>query len=450
MDVAGKRVLIIGLGTSGDAAARELLKRDAKVVVTESSINAEIEKRAAELRELGADVEIGGHSGQLPAADLAIVSPGIPPDADIVQAMVASGLRIISEIELAYQLADHDIIAVTGTNGKTTTTSLIAAILDRAGVASVAAGNIGLPMIAAMARVPSGGTLVVEVSSFQLAYIESFRPQIAVVLNIAEDHTDWHGSTEEYVAAKARITLNQASEDRLIVNAADDRAAGVARSTAAEVITFSAAGPADASERDGWLEWRGKRIVERNQLSLLGRAGVEDALASLAATVVYGIDATAIADGLRSFDPLPHRLTTVERHRGVTFIDDSKATNPHATLAALAGFSDVVLIAGGRSKGMDLTPLRSAVPPVRAVIALGEAQDDIVEVFGDLVPAERASDMSDAVRRAAMHADVGGSVLLSPACASLDMYGSYAERGDDFARAVRALIEEEGRDGDAQ
>jgi UDP-N-acetylmuramoylalanine--D-glutamate ligase len=436
-------VLIVGLGSSGFAAAGALLSLDAKVRVTESTDTGPIRERAATLRKLGAEVEIGGHDLSLLDADIAIVSPGIPPTTSVVGALTSQGIEMWSEVELASRLARCDFLAVTGTNGKTTTTTLLAAMLREGGVPSVAAGNIGLPLVEAVASIPEGGAIAVEVSSFQLATTNSFAPKIAVLLNIAEDHTDWHGSTEAYAAAKARIIQNQTEGDVFVVNADDPRAVEVARRAPGGVLRFSASsvpeGDASMGVVDGGVLWREKKVFGLESVSLRGRGGLEDAIAAAGAALEYGIDADAVRRALEGFRALPHRFELVAEIAGVSYIDDSKATNPHATLAAIRGMSQVVLIAGGRSKNIDLQPLAAAVPPVVSVVALGEAAGEVEKVFGGLVPVHGAASMSEAVTLASGESSAGGSVLLSPGCASLDMYESYAARGDAFARAVRDL-----------
>jgi UDP-N-acetylmuramoylalanine--D-glutamate ligase len=445
---AGERVLIVGLGRSGFAAARTLLSLDAKVRVTESSDSPEVRERAATLDKLGAEVEIGGHDLSRLDADIAIVSPGISPTAPVVEALVSEGLELWSEVELASRLARCDFLAVTGTNGKTTTTSLLAAILREGALESVAAGNIGLPLVEAVMSIPEGGAIAVEVSSFQLATTTTFAPKVAVLLNIAEDHTDWHGSLEAYAAAKARIIQNQTPEDVFVVNADDPRAMDVARAATGRVLPFSALtipkGEGSIGVSEGAVHWRGERVFGLESVSLRGRGGLEDAIAAAGAALEYGIDAGAVGRALGSFRALPHRFQLVAEIGGVSYIDDSKATNPHATLAAVRGMSNVVLIAGGRSKNIDLSPLRDAVPPVVAVVALGEAADEVENVFSGRVPVHKASSMTEAVRLASEGSSAGGSVLLSPGCASLDMYQSYAARGEAFARAVQDLSDRHG------
>jgi len=441
--LAGQRVLVVGLGVSGFAAATRLLELDAKVKVTEAGTSPQIEQRAERLTALGAIVETGGHDLEALDGDLAVVSPGIPPTTPVIRALAEQRVEIWSEIELAYRLARCEFLAVTGTNGKTTTTSLLAAMLVEGGVESAAAGNIGDPLVDAVTRVGPEGAIAVEASSFQLWATHLFRPRVAVILNIAEDHTDWHGSVENYAAAKARIVMNQRSGDVLVANVEDERVAAIASTAPSRVVPFSrTAGPAAGiGVVDGTIVWRGHTLIDVAELSLPGAAGLEDSLAAAAAALGYGVAPKAVARSLRSFRPLRHRLQVIAEADGVTYIDDSKATNPHATLTAVRGLANVVLIAGGRSKGMDLSPLAATVPPVTAVVALGEAADEIERVFERLVPVDRAPDMSVAVRLAHARSVAGGSVLLSPACASLDMYESYAERGDDFARAVRALLD---------
>ena len=439
---AGKRVIVVGLGVSGFAAARALLDLEAKVRVTEAGSSDVVVERAEALRAEGAEVEIGGHDLERLDGDLAVLSPGISPASPVVSALKREGVTTWSEIELAYRLASCRFLAVTGTNGKTTTTSLLAAMLAEGGVVSTAAGNIGVPLVEAVAGVPASGAIAVEVSSFQLATIDEFRPVVAVVLNVAEDHTDWHGSFEEYAGAKARIVANQTADDVFVPNFEDPIAMGMASSTEASVVPFTAGVPPRPGTGvvEGTLRWNDLPILPVEDVPLGGVAGVEDAAAAATAALEIGVPAEAVARAIRGFRPLGHRLEVVAEVDGVAYIDDSKATNPHATLSAVRGLTDVVLIAGGRTKGIDMTPLRATVPPVRFVVAIGEAAQEIERAFDGVAPVERAATMPEAVDKASARAKRGGSVLLSPGCASLDMYESYAARGEDFARAIRNRI----------
>jgi UDP-N-acetylmuramoylalanine--D-glutamate ligase len=438
---SGKRVLVVGLGASGFAAARALAKLDAKVRVTEDATSDVIEQRARELVLEGVEVTTAGHDQDLDA-EIAVVSPGIPPHAPVMMRLGSAGIDVISEVELAFRLARCDFLAVTGTNGKTTTTSLLAAMLTESGLRAVAAGNIGLPLVDALSEVGDDGTIAVEVSSFQLAGIRDFHPRVAVLLNVAEDHTDWHGTFDNYVASKARIAMNQTSEDVFVTNRDDAAAMSIAEGVSARVVPFS---QTSVPERGiGWdgerLLWRYREVLTAHDVPLPGAAGREDVAAAAGAALEYGVDVDAVRRAVESFKPLSHRLEVVAEAGGVTYINDSKATNPHATLAATKGLRDVVLIAGGRAKGIDLSVLRGAVPPVVEVVALGEAASEVRRAFDGLVEVTDAGSMDEAVGVARAKAKPGGSVLLSPACASLDMYESYVQRGEAFSRAVRQSL----------
>ncbi|MGH2827901.1 MAG: UDP-N-acetylmuramoyl-L-alanine--D-glutamate ligase [Actinomycetota bacterium] len=450
---AGRRVLVVGLGASGFAAARVLASLEAKVRVTEGASNAVIEERAQQLRIEGVEVETSGHDYEALDADVAVVSPGIAPHTRVMEALALGGVEIISEVELAYRLADCDFLAITGTNGKTTTTSLLASILAESGLPSIAAGNIGLPLIDAVFDIPAGGAIAVEVSSFQLAAVHEFRPRVSVLLNVAEDHTDWHGDFDNYIAAKARIARNQTADDVFMPNREDAAAMSISASISARVAPFSGLSVPEGGI--GWeggrLMWRHREVVDASDVTLAGAAGLEDVAAAAGAALEYGIGVEPIRRAIKSFKPLRHRLEIVAEAGGVTYIDDSKATNPHATLAAVNGLTDVVLIAGGRAKGIDLSVLKSAVPPVVAVVALGEAAEEVERVFAGLVPVATVASMHEAVAAARAKAIHGGSVLLSPGCASLDMFESYAQRGEAFAASIRELLTETSRssaDGD--
>lgn len=441
------RVIVVGLGVSGLAAARAVARLGAHVRVTEEGSSPQLLERAARLRALGCEVEVGGHDVERFDAEVAVVSPGIPPHSDVVRALVARGIEVIGEVELAYRLSACDFLAVTGTNGKTTTTTLLAAMLEESGTPSMAAGNIGTPLVDAVAGIGKGGAIAVEVSSFQLATIATFKPRVAVLLNVAEDHTDWHGSREGYVEAKARIVSNQTSDDVFLPNLADRVAMDIAGRARSVVVPFSATGVPEKGigVARGRVSWRGVDLIGLEDAPLVGVAGLEDAIAAAGAALEYGVEPDAVVRALKGFRPLPHRLQVVTDIDGVTYINDSKATNPHATLAAVNGLTDVVLIAGGRSKGIDLSALAGTVPPVRTVVALGEAADEVANVFSGLVEVVRVSSMEEAVRAARRRSRPGGSVLLAPGCASLDMYPSYVHRGEDFTAAVRALSDADSR-----
>jgi UDP-N-acetylmuramoylalanine--D-glutamate ligase len=345
---------------------------------------------------------------------------------------------IVGEIEVAWRRARCPIVAITGTNGKTTVTTLVESMLLAAGRRAVAAGNIGRPLVDA---VDSDAEIVVaETSSFQLALTRTFRPAVSVWLNFSEDHLDWHADVDAYRDAKARLWANSGPGDVAVANAGDPVVMGesdAARRRGATVTTFGPGG--DYARRAGALVGPSGAVVSVDDLPRRMPHDLENALAAAAVAEAAGASAEACRAALVAFRGLPHRVELVGEAYGVRFYDDSKATTPGAVLAALAAFESAVLIAGGRNKGLDLSPLRSAAAHLRGVVAIGEAADELVAVFGGEVPVERASSMAAAVddaRSMARHHDV---VLLSPACASFDWYRSYAARGDDFARCVRAL-----------
>jgi UDP-N-acetylmuramoylalanine--D-glutamate ligase len=444
--MSGRRVIVVGLGSSGFAAARALARNGVTVRVTESLSGPAIEERAAALRARGVEVEIGGHDLAALARlkpDLAVVSPGVPPRAPVIAWLRGLGAKVISEIELAYRLSGSDFLAVTGTNGKTTTTSLLAAMLQEGGIKCLAAGNIGLPLVDAIASIPDDGVIVAEVSSFQLETIDSFRPRVAVLLNVAADHIDWHGSFDEYVNAKARVVENQIGDDVFVFNIDDVHAKRIATLAPGRIAPFSGrhAVETGVGVHDGHLAHRGRSFLAVEDVPLPGAAGREDVAAAACAALEHGVDLGAVVRAVKAFRPLHHRLEIVAELDGVTYINDSKATNPHATMSAVTGMRDVVLIAGGRAKGIDLHPLASTVPPVRAVVAMGEAAGEIEDTFCGRVPVLRAGSMEEAVKLARSQSVNGGSVLLAPGCASLDMFESYAARGEAFVRAVRGQLE---------
>jgi UDP-N-acetylmuramoylalanine--D-glutamate ligase len=460
-------VLVVGLGVTGEAVARRLAADRPVTVVDDNPSAPAFAGRAAALGELGVTV-VGAPGAERLAelvgtAELVVPSPGVPEGHPVYRLAEQAGVALRSEIELAGTAAAArglPLVAVTGTNGKTTVTTLIAGMLAAGGVRAVAAGNIGRPLLDAVHD--DVDVVVAEVSSFQLRFTETFRPRVAVLLNVAEDHLDWHPTFEDYVAAKARIFANQAGDDLLVFNADDaavsEAAVGApARAAAFTVQPGGGTRPGGGSAPPGrprsaplplWRLADGSLVRPDGSplmaVADLGRGGPHDvanALAAAAAALDLGIGEEAVRQVLGSFSGLPHRVAPVGQSRGVTFVDDSKATNPHATLAALAGFDSVVLVAGGRNKGLDLGVLRGELSRIRAVVAIGEAAEEVEACFEGLRPVRRAGSMAEAVRLGAELAQPGDTVLLSPACASFDWYSGYAARGDDFAREVTALVE---------
>lgn len=441
----GVRAVVIGAGASGIAAAHALLAEGASVLISEQSARASLddvdEPAISLLADSGATLAFGGHEpGHAVDADLAVVSPGVPEDALVLRWLAQAEVPIISELELGWRLANAPVVAVTGTNGKTTTTELIASCMRASGSDAIACGNIGFPFSAA-ARA-THDLFVVEASSFQLRFIDQFHPQVSVLLNLADDHLDWHGSPEAYAAAKVRIFENQSGEDVHVGNLDDERSSTASSTAACTNAWFTLGDPAQGSVGyvDGTLLHRtADGTDELGVLASTHRGFLADAAAAAAAAIAFGVSADAVREGLASAEPMSHRGEVVHVSHDIAFVDDSKATNPHAVLAALEGRTGVTLIAGGRSKGVDLSPLLLAATAITSIIALGEAADEIEDLFSGIRPVSKAQSIEEAVARAAAVATPGGSVVLAPGCASQDMFKDYKERGDRFAAAARAL-----------
>jgi UDP-N-acetylmuramoylalanine--D-glutamate ligase len=424
--------------------ARALTDRDVSVTVVDDRPDDELRALAVALGvELVEAPERGVLANLVAGVDLVVPSPGVPFDHPVFALAAERGIPVHGELEVASQWANRPLVAITGTNGKTTVTTLVTEMLVASDIGAVAAGNIGLALSDAVAS--TAEVLVVEASSFQLQLTEEIRPAVAVWLNAAPDHLDIHGTFGAYVAAKARIWANQRDDDVAVVNADDPVVMEAARSThaaPAKVTTFG---------RDGDYHVRGSALVtpegqEIVEIGALGRVlphELSNALAACAAAVSAGATIAGAQRALIDFRTLPHRLTLVGEAGGVQWYDDSKATNPHAALAAVEGFDSVVLIAGGQNKGLDLGELARGAGRVRAVVAIGDAAGEVEAAFRGVRPVQRARSMLDAVSRAADLARAGDAVLLSPGCASFDWYENYGARGDDFSRAVRELIDEE-------
>jgi len=449
------RVLVVGLATTGASVVAYARAAGHEVTVLEdrppgpAAAADGYRARAAQAVAGGArmveapTVEEAAALGR--AADLVVPSPGVRPDHPALVAASAAGVPMRSEIDLAAarlraRAGAPRLVAVTGTNGKTTVTTLVDAMLRAAGITSVAAGNIGRPLLDAAGD--DVAVVVAEVSSFQLALTtRAFAPDVAVLLNVAEDHLDWHGSVDAYAHAKAQVFAQQGPRALLVVNRDDPVADRLASSAPGRVVRFGAGPPGagDYGVRGGWLV--GPAGVVAPVPTSSAPHDVANALAAAAAAVDLGAGTAAVARTLAGFGGLAHRVQLVGERAGVKFYDDSKATNPHATASALAGFEHVVLIAGGRNKALDLSGLRAHARHVRAVVAIGEAASEVEAAFTGAAPVVRAGSMRDAVRAAWERAQPDDAVLLSPACASFDWYDSYAARGDDFAREVAQLTE---------
>jgi UDP-N-acetylmuramoylalanine--D-glutamate ligase len=433
------RVLVYGLGVSGEAAARHLVAEGGEVVAVDDDPGEGPRRRAA---ALGLELVVAPDARRLAelasGADEIVVSPGVPAGHGVFG--LGPGVRLVGEVELAWRRSRSPMVAVTGTNGKTTVTTLVTAMLVASGVKAVAAGNIGAPLLDAV--VGNAEVVVAEVSSFQLALTDSFRPAVAAWINFSEDHLDWHGTLDHYREAKARVWANSGPGDVVVVNAEDAVVREASRGPAdrgATVVSFGL-GRGDYTVADGALVGPDGAVLAR--VDELPRSLPHDranALAAAAAAVAAGAAADGCRRALVEFRGLPHRVELVGEAKGVRFYDDSKATTPGAVLAALDGFGSAVLIAGGRNKGLDLSVLRGAAGRLRGVVAIGEAAAEVVASFAGACPVVEATSMAEAVGLAAAMARPGDAVVLSPACASFDWYPSYGARGDDFARCVGAL-----------
>jgi len=448
-ELKGKRVLVVGLARTGIATALFCAARGARVTATEARPESEVSEAAAKLRAAGCVLELGGHREEtFLVQELIVPSPGVPADTPFLQAARAKGIPIWSEIELAYRFLKGKLIGITGSNGKTTTTALIAHLLETAGFPVILAGNIGTPLIARVEETSDSSICVVEMSSFQLELIESLRPDIGVLLNLTPDHLDRHPSLDAYGRAKARLFENQNKGDAAILNADDPGLKAYAPSRP-QVVWFSRRQLIDqgallrGSEivfRRGGTE---QVLLRRENIGLPGAHNVENVLAAAAAAFLSSAPPEAIATGVTSFAGVEHRLEFVAEIQGVRYYNDSKATNVDATLKALDAFPGrILVILGGKDKGSDYTVLQQSLRE-KATLALliGSAADKIEKQIVENVSVERAGTIERAVEIASRRARPGDTVLLAPACASFDQFQNYEHRGRRFKQLVRQLEE---------
>jgi UDP-N-acetylmuramoylalanine--D-glutamate ligase len=452
MELKNKRVLVVGLGKSGLAAALFLRDRGARVTVSDTRSAAALGDQIPALLEAGIMVEAGGH-GLLTfrRQDLIVVSPGVPLDTPEVKNAQQLGLTVIGELELASRFLQGDIVAITGSNGKTTTTTLIGEIFAGSGLKTQVGGNIGLPVIELTPESTPDTWNILEVSSFQLETTVEFRPKIALVLNITPDHLDRHKTFEAYWAAKARITARQTAEDFLILNAEDPATQRVAAKTKAQIFWFSGArqikqGAFIHGETLFFLAQEGGKpepVLPIAEIPLKGAHNVENVLAAVCAAKLAGIASESIRGTVRAFKAVEHRLEWVKTVRGVEYYNDSKATNVDATIKALASFpGGIHLILGGKDKDSDYTQLAPLLRErAKVVYTIGSAAEKIERQLAGVVKIESAGTLSAAVHAAATGAQSGDVVLLAPACSSFDQFENYEHRGRAFRESVQALKE---------
>ena len=445
MELSGKRVMVVGLGVSGLAAARFLASRGATLVMTDRRVDVDRSNLPAGALKLGAE-----DASWLDGVELVVTSPGVPRDSILLRSATERKIPVIGEIELASRFLDVPIAAVTGTNGKSTVVVLLGEILKASGRRTFVGGNLGTPLIDAV-----GGewdVAVVEVSSFQLEWIDKFRPRVAVYLNLTDDHFDRYKDLEDYGRAKARLFENQRRpSDFAVLNRDDPNVWKLAKTVRSWVINFSLAQPVRNSLAIWFDEKRNVIAFEFDQMKaglislkdfrLRGRHNISNAIAASAAALALGVKAEQIERALASFRGLPHRIEVVHERGGVTYIDDSKGTNVGAVVEAIDALAaPIILIAGGLDKGGDYAPLRRPLgEKVKLAIFNGAARDKMVAALEGATKIESVPTLKDAVEHAARAAQPGDTVLLSPACSSFDQFKDYAERGNVYKELVQAL-----------
>lgn len=443
----GSRALVVGIARSGVAAAKLLLRHGATVRAIDRRRQDELSADASALVALGAEVRYGTMDpASLDGRDLVVVSPGVPPDLPLFADASRRGIPVVSEIELGFAVARAPLIAVTGTNGKSTTVELLGAMGRSAGRATEVLGNIGTALSERAGEIPEDGLLVVEVSSFQLEHVSRFRPRVGVILNVTPDHLDRHGTLERYAEIKARLFAFQEAEDFRVQPLGDARLTRLLQGAPSRPLWFGFADPTAEGvwESEGQIRYRVRgregTLLRRDEAFLRGPHNTENLCAASAAALAIGIEPKAVASALREFPGLPHRLALVAEIDGVRYVNDSKATNVDAMRRALESFdAPITLIAGGRDKDGDFASVAALVlERVRHAVLIGEAAGKMERAFGQ-VPSSKAATLEDAVSEARSRATPGGVVLLAPGCASFDMFRNFEERGARFEAAVLEL-----------
>lgn len=447
MELTGKNILVVGLARSGLAAAQFLLRRQARVSATDLRPAAELQDALNRLQG-AVRLRLGGHDREdFLRADLVILSPGVPASLPEVRAAVEAGVPVWSEVELAFRYSRGTFVGITGSNGKTTTTELLGRICREAGLKTVVGGNVGTPLVQFADDSDAETVFVVELSSFQLETISSFRCRIALLLNVTPDHMDRYPDFATYLEAKKRVFLNQTSDDFAVLNRDDPTTASLERSLRAQKFYFSrrSRNAPGAGVRDGivTIQWRDEAlaVMPAAESPLMGLHNLENVLAATSAAYLLGIPADRIRDGVRSFPGVEHRLEFVRQIQGVDFYNDSKATNPESTARALEAFDrPLFVIMGGLDKGGDFSILSDLLKArARKAFLIGAAADKIARALPPQLDQRRCDSLEEAVREAFEEARPGDLVLLSPACASFDMFDDYEHRGRVFKEAAKAL-----------
>jgi len=448
MNLKEKKVLVVGFGKTGEALCDFLLSRKALVTVSEINDNDDLKKRIIPWEKRGVTFECGSHKLEtFLESDLIVTSPGVPPLPQFKEAK-KKGIQVFAEVELAYRFLQGRIIGITGSNGKSTTTTLVHKILKEAGFSSKLAGNIGFPLISFVEESQADDWYVTELSSFQLENIINFRAAISIFLNLSPDHLDWHSSLSEYFGAKAKLVTAQKNDDFAILNRDDPKIWNLRTAGNFNVFPFSREQilTTGCYLEDKWIviaAERSRRLMKVTDIPLKGPHNQENIMAAAAAAHILDIPINSIKKSVINFKGLEHRLEKVLTLKGIDFFNDSKATNVDATLTALKSFDQkLILILGGRDKGGDFTALRDLVKKkVKKIILIGEASSLIRKALNKTVPMERTDSLQGAVKRGFMAASPGDAVLLAPACTSFDMFKNFEERGHIYKQQVFALKE---------
>jgi UDP-N-acetylmuramoylalanine--D-glutamate ligase len=446
-EIRDKKITVLGAARSGIAVAELLAKEGARVLVSERSDEAGKMAQTKHLSDLGIQVELGAHSSRIYDSDYWVVSPGIPQTSPDIQKAVKLNIPVYGELEVASWFCRAPIIAVTGSNGKSTVTALLGEIFKQVEIPCVVAGNIGQSFSGTVQETVPEGVAVLEVSSFQLETIHHFRPKISIMLNLTPDHLDRHGSMEVYGDIKSRIFENQTAEDWFVYNGCDKEVVRLAAKANCQRAVFGSKDMEDVSgfDQDHMLTIRmlekDENILPVQEMGIQGEHNVFNALAASVAARFMNVSCENIASTLRNFKGLPHRMEFVREFQGVRWINDSKATNVDSVWYALDSFTaPIILIAGGRDKDSDFSRLKDRVRcKVRSIILIGEAADKMEQIFRDVRPVQRATTLLHAVDLANQTAKKGDVVLLSPACASFDQFHDFEERGNRFKELVRKL-----------
>ncbi|MFQ6081729.1 MAG: UDP-N-acetylmuramoyl-L-alanine--D-glutamate ligase [Candidatus Aminicenantia bacterium] len=449
MEIKGKKILVVGLGRTGEAVAQFLVSREAKVKISELKTKEELGDKVYFWQQKGVEIEYGGHREEsFLESDLIVVSPGVSLLPEIKKA-INKGIEVISEIELAFRFLKGKIVGITGSNGKSTTTTLVHKILNEAGLKSHLAGNIGFSLISFVDSSSEEDIYATEISSFQLKYIDQFKVNVSVILNITPDHLDWHPSFEDYYQTKKRLILTQNAEDYAILNADDPLTWSFRKEVTSQIFPFSRTKRLNRGSyiKDNKIiitNHKEQELIKVTQIPLVGVHNQENIMASALVAHLFNVPVSKIRESILNFKGLEHRMEKVTTINGVEFYNDSKATNVDATLKSLQSFDqDIILILGGRDKHGDFTKLREIVRQrVKRIILIGEAKEKIRRALERAVPLQAASSLKEAVILGFSSAQRGDIVLLAPACASFDMFENFEHRGRVFKEEVFKLKSE--------